>query len=199
VVGGSSAGLAVQGEFAFVALQGGIVSADALDAPMDSSVSLSRDFLAVNQPWMRGVVTDTHFFQRDRMGRLVTFVARVAEAGWPRDDNQSNANPGVLGVGLSEHTAVVVDRSGIGKFVGVGPAYFVRSAGRVPTTCVQGRHLSWTGKGVDVWRWNSSDATTDSQWDFKSWDPSPAQTGTQYALTVKGGVLESSQPGGSIY
>ena len=42
------------------------------------------------------------------MGRLVAFIARVASAGWPSGDNQTQGHPGVLGVGISEHTAVLV-------------------------------------------------------------------------------------------
>ena len=41
-------------------------SATALKYPTDSEVSLARKFVAVNEPWMRGVLTDTHFKQRDR-------------------------------------------------------------------------------------------------------------------------------------
>ena len=65
-------------------------------------VSLARAFVRVDEPWMRGVVTDTHFEQRDRMGRLVAFVARIARAGWARDDKQPKGRKGVLGVGISE-------------------------------------------------------------------------------------------------
>ena len=68
---------------------------------------------AINAPWMHGVITDTHFFQRDRMGRLVAFVARIAQAGWAAADNQTTHQTGVLGIGISEHTAVLVDASSL--------------------------------------------------------------------------------------
>ena len=90
-------------------------SEDALKYPTDEDITLARDFLHIDEPWMRGVLTDTHFFQRDRMGRLVTFVARVAQDGWARTDNQSSAQLGVLGVGISEHTAVLVEGKAEGK------------------------------------------------------------------------------------
>lgn len=107
-------------------------SEDALKYPTDEDITLARDFLHIDEPWMRGVLTDTHFFQRDRMGRLVTFVARVAQDGWARTDNQSSAQLGVLGVGISEHTAVLVEGKAEGKagratFSGVGPVYFLKS------------------------------------------------------------------------
>ena len=198
VVGGSSAGLAVQGNFIFDAMHGGITSADALKYPTDSEVSLARDFIAVNEPWMRGIITDTHFLQRDRMGRLVAFVGRVAEAHWSRGDNQSYHLPGVLGVGISEHTAVLVDTHGDASFVGVGPAYFLKNGGALPTTCEEGKPLSWELPGITVWRW--SNTTVDGVvFSFKTWTASPADAGARYALTVKKGTLSSTQPGGGIY
>ena len=74
------------------------------------------------------MLTMALFRQRDRMGRLVAFLARVAAAQWDVGDAQPGGQPGVLGVGVSEHTAVLVDGdSGVGTFVGVGPAYFLRT------------------------------------------------------------------------
>ena len=201
VVGGSSAGLAVQGQFVFDALHGGIDSAGALKYPTDSEVSLARSFIAVDSPWMRGVITDTHFFQRDRMGRLVVFLARVAAAGWDKGDNQTAGQPGVLGVGISEHTAVLVEGStGIATFSGVGPAYFVKSEGRLPTTCTEGKPLSWNAPGVSVLRWNSTDANAAvATFDFGKWTAGGDTSGARYSLTADHGNLASTQPGGSIY
>lgn len=192
VVGGSSAGLAVQGEFMFTAQHGSVSSADALKYPTDSEVSLARNFIAVDRPWMQGVITDTHFIQRDRMGRLVAFVARVVAAGWARN----RTVPGVLGVGVSEHTAVLVDQaSGTAEFSGRGPVHFLSTAGRSPSKCTQGEPLSWASPGIQVWRWNG---TAGVVWDFDSW--SPASTGgMRYSLTVDTGVLRSTQRGGAIY
>ena len=215
VVGGSSAGLAVQGQFLFDALRGGVTSEDALKYPTDSKVSLARDFLRVDEPWMHGVITDTHFKQRDRMGRLVTFVARVAQAHWERGDHQPGGQLGVLGVGISEHTALLVDPGdGSARFVGVGPVYFLSSGNRTPTTCEEGKPLSWTAPGVDVWRWNSSSRVAAEQpgdvqrwkastrtptWSFSDWSMHPPSSGTRYQLRVDHGILSSTQQGGRIY
>ena len=74
LVGGSSAGLAVQGRLLFDALQGSVSSEDALKYPLDHDISLANDLFNLRN--MNGVITDTHFYQRDRMGRLITFLAR---------------------------------------------------------------------------------------------------------------------------
>ena len=47
---------------------------------MDSEISLTDDLLSL--PWMATVLTDTHFFQRDRMGRIMVFLARATKSGW---------------------------------------------------------------------------------------------------------------------
>ena len=211
-VGGSSAGLAIQGEFIFDAAHGGVTSDDALMYPTDSEVSLAQSFVAVNEPRMRGVLTDTHFIQRDRMGRLVTFLAHVAAAGWTKDDNQTTKQTGVLGVGISEHTAVLVPppnpssgadsaevAAAVGaSFVGVGPVYFLRNHGRAPTTLEEGKPLSWRGLGIDVWRW-SNETVAGAKFHFDTWTSTPVGSGTAYRLTAANGALASTQPGGAIY
>ena len=62
LVGGSSAGLAIQGKLLFDALHGGIDSEEALQYPTDSEVALANNLFTLR--WMDGVLTDTHFFQR---------------------------------------------------------------------------------------------------------------------------------------
>lgn len=47
------------------------------------------------------------------MGRLVTFMARLVQDGWV--DAQD-----VRGIGIDEHTAVVVDSTGYGRSYGSG-------------------------------------------------------------------------------
>ena len=214
VVGGSSAGLAVQGQFVFDAASGSVSSAEALADPMGGGVSLTRSFLGVNGAWMKGVLTDTHFLQRDRMGRLLAFVARAARQRWDVGDGQPDNQPGVLGVGVSEHTAVLVGADGVATFTGVGPVYFLSTRGRLPTECEEKKALGWDAPGVDVWRWNSSDAgAANASFDFARWAPVVAVEaravagggggggagGAAYALSAKKGKLVSTQAGGSPY
>ena len=198
VVGGSSAGLAVQGQFVFDAEQGSVSSDEALSDPLGPAVSLTRDFLGVNDPWLRGVVTDTHFLQRDRMGRLVAFMAAAAAQRWDVGDGQHDNQPGVLGVGVSEKTAVLVGADGVATLAGVGPAYFLMSRGRLPSECLAGKPLSWAAPGIDVWRWNASDAAQ-ATFDFGAWRWNATAPKATYALRVRKGKLESSQAGGSPY
>ena len=54
---------------------------------------------------IHGVIFDTHFVQRNRVSRLVHAVA---------------TNPGILGLGIEENTALVIEDEALAKCVGVG-------------------------------------------------------------------------------
>lgn len=129
ILGGTSAGCAVLGEIAFAATNGTVYSDEALTDPYNQYMQLENDFLAL--PPMAGVVTDTHFFERDRFGRLVGFIARAVQDGW--------ADP-VLGLGVDEQTALVVSPDGTGEVLGTGAVYAIRSNG-TPTVCTAGQDL----------------------------------------------------------
>ncbi len=81
-IGGTSAGLAVLGEQIYSA-QGdkpddpNLDSKTALADPFGPRISLARGFVDI--PMMKGIITDTHFKRRDRMGRMLVFLARLNE------------------------------------------------------------------------------------------------------------------------
>lgn len=93
-IGGTSAGLAVQGEFVYGALgdkpdDQDLASTDVLPNPYFGRVTLVRDFLKI--PRLENSLTDSHFAKRDRMGRTLgvsgTHHTRrvVAVSPWNRD------------------------------------------------------------------------------------------------------------------
>ena len=73
----------------------------ALADPMGSAVTLDSGFLQM--PYLQRVVTDTHFDKRDRLGRLIVFVARAA---------QDSGDPDIVGIGVDEDTALCVEPDG---------------------------------------------------------------------------------------
>jgi cyanophycinase len=118
-IGGTSAGLAVLGDFDFSAQNGSITSDQALANPYDRRETLDTGFLT-GLTGLANTITDSHLVTRDRMGRLLSFVARmVQDNGW--SDGPTKAR----GIGLDEHTALVVD-NGIATIHGSGTAYFVQ-------------------------------------------------------------------------
>lgn len=131
VLGGISAGLAVIGEHVFAAYQGTVYSDEALADPYNQYMELERDFLAL--PMLAGVVTDSHFAERDRMGRLLAFLARIHADGW---------GSAAIGLGIDEDTALVVDPAGQGTVLGEGSVYVVK-ADDPPQVCMAGVPLEY--------------------------------------------------------
>lgn len=175
IVGGTSAGLAVLGEFVYSAQFGSLRTADALRNPYHQDLTLDRNFLAF--PVLKGLLTDSHFGARDRMGRLITMLSRLMVDGW-------DGSP--QGIGIDEGAAIAIDANGVGKMQGVGNAYLVKLT-TAPERCVSGRSL--TVRHVQIHK-----IVPGSTVDFANgtWTG-----GVDYELDVVDGVITSST--GSIY
>ena len=119
-IGGSSAGLAILGQFSFSSMIDTIHSPEALADPYGTKVTLTREFLDI--PLLRDTITDTHFVKRDRLGRLLVFMARILEDGWTNE---------VRAIAIEENAAVLIEPDGLATVVGTGPAYFLEST-RLP-------------------------------------------------------------------
>lgn len=106
-LGGTSAGLAVQGAWSYGAMDGGsLVSHEAMENPLGPAVTLVGNFLQL--PYLQHVITDSHFDARERQGRLITWLARLA---------QEQPDPQRVGLGIDEYTALCVDNTGMGRVV----------------------------------------------------------------------------------
>jgi cyanophycinase len=153
-VGGISAGLAVLGEFLFSAEKNTITSDRALLDPFGGKVRLERQMLHV--PTLGSTITDSHFTERARMGRLLTFMARTIADGWTTD---------ARGIGVDEATAVLLEPDGTASVVGPGAGWFLRMRPADIRTCEPGVPLETTsisatavGRGdtFDVGSWSGS-------------------------------------------
>jgi len=133
VIGGTSAGCAVMGDFAFAALNDTVYSDEALLDPYNQYMTMERDFFDFGS--LGGVITDTHFAERNRMGRLVAFVARPIADGWSRAP---------IGLGVDEATALVIDATGTGTVLGTGAVYVLRPT-TSPALCSSGEPLQFEG------------------------------------------------------
>lgn len=174
-VGGTSAGLAVLGQFIYTGASGSVTSSQALANPYNRYVTLDRDFVQIAN--LGGVITDSHFVTRDRLGRLVTFLARIIKDGWASS---------VRGIGIDEATAILVEPTGAATRVGSGAAYFLSSAG-APQLCVAGSPLTYTG--LPVYKVSGTATFNLSTW--------TGSGGTSYSVSANAGALSSSN--GSIY
>jgi cyanophycinase len=162
-VGGSSAGLAVLGQHAFSAEFDTVTSKQALADPFDKRVTVESDFLRFDP--LKNIITDSHFSRRDRMGRLLVFLARTE---------------GARGIGIDEATSVLVEKNGMTRVVGKGSAYFVRVEGKVKE-CKPGAPLS--GASYSVYRAPAGGGT----FDLKKWS---GTGGLAYKLSVEAGEVK---------
>ena len=171
-VGGISAGLAIQGEFVFASFVDTVTSAEALANPYNPRVTLEREFLKI--PNLKSVITDSHFSARERMGRSVVFMSRIAQDGWAEVAH---------GIGIDETTAVLADADGKATVVGKNAAYFMTLNHR-PEKCVAGQPL--TVRDLQVYK---LPAGVDAKFDLKSWT---GTGGSSFKVDVIGGKMTRS-------
>jgi cyanophycinase len=182
-IGGTSAGLAVLGEFVYGALgdkpdDPDLASTDVLPNPYFDRVTLVRNFLKI--PILHDVITDSHFAKRDRMGRSLGFLARIVQDGWDKHPRE---------IAIDEKSAVLVEANGKSLVVGSGKGAYFMSPSNSAAVCQPKTPLTF--QGVLVYK-----AASGAGFDLVSW---AGQGGVSYQLSVKDGIIHSTQPGGSIY
>lgn len=119
-LGGTSAGLAILGATGYGALaEEAVDSAEALSDPHGPKVTLVREFL--DMPFLEHVITDTHFSERDRLGRLIAFIAQT----------RATADPDAIGLGVDEDSVIIVEADGTGRLLteSDGHAWLVQPVG----------------------------------------------------------------------
>lgn len=169
VIGGTSAGMAIQGGYYFSAENGTVTSATALNNPYNASVTVDNEaFLTI--PFLSDVVTDSHYDSPDRKGRHVTFLARVL----------TDSGVEIKGIACDEYTAVCVDENGVAKVYGQYPeyddnAYFIQVncalANRLPETCEMNTPLTWNleGEALKVYAVKGT-LTGENTFDLSDWE-----------------------------
>lgn len=137
-LGGTSAGLAILGAWSYGAMDGGsITSQVALRDPLDPGMTLVGEFLHL--PLLGQVITDSHFAKRDRLGRLVAFVAKLRGEGVE-----------VAGLGIDEGAALCIDGAGVARlYPGAqdGFAWLVQAT-QPPTRVERGQPLEFAAVRV---------------------------------------------------
>ncbi len=179
-IGGTSAGMAIMGEFSYSAMSPESLTTEvALANPYAEDVTLERDFL--NLPGLQGVLTDQHLWERDRIGRTVALMARLVQDGW---------TPQARAIAADRETAVHIDpatRTAQVFATADHPTpyvYFMRTT-QPPVRCAHGQAL--TIRDVEVYR-----LAPGGRFELTSWR---GEGGIAYTLTVENGRLRSSRGG----
>jgi cyanophycinase len=182
-IGGTSAGLAVLGEFAYGALKdkkddADLASKQVLPNPYFERVTLVRNFL--RNPQLKDTLTDSHFAIRDRMGRTLGFLARLMQDGWSEHPRE---------VAIDEKSAVLVEADGRASVVGSGRgAYFLRPT-IPPAACKPDVPL--TLQNIAVYH-----VPRGGHFDVAAWSGSD---GNAYQLSVENGTIHSTQADNAVY
>ena len=182
-IGGTSAGLAVQGEFVYGCMKDkpddkDLASTDVLPNPYFERVTLVRDFLKI--PHLENLITDSHFAKRDRLGRSLGFLARLMKDGWSSSPRE---------VAIDEKSAVLVEADGKGTVVGTGKGVYFMKPTQAPEVCE--KDVPLTFRQISVYR-----VKTGGHFDLKSWT---GDGGASYSLSVEHGKIESTQAGRGTY
>lgn len=175
-IGGLSAGLAILGQFSFDSMIDTIHSPEALANPYGNKVALARDFLTI--PLLADTITDTHFSKRDRMGRLLVFMARILQDDWAKS---------LRAIAVDENAALLVESDGSARAVGEGHVYFLE-ASQKPQRCAYRQSLTFSGSKVQR-------VASGKSFDLKKWQGNA----DSYSLTVTEGKVEVTGSNHGVY
>jgi cyanophycinase-like exopeptidase len=169
VIGGTSAGMAIQGGYYFSAENGTVTSTTALANPYTGSVTVS-DEPFLNNWQLSNVITDTHYDNPDRKGRHVVFLSRLMK------DHQYVAK----GIACDEYTAVCIPPNGICKIYGEYPqydedVYFIQPncdlLNLSPEQCEPNIPLTWNYGGQALKVYHAKGTINGSQtFDLNTWN-----------------------------
>lgn len=112
VIGGTSAGMAIQGGLYFTAQNGTVTSQQMLQNPFHPNCTIDSSAFIKNE-FLTDVITDTHYDNPDRAGRHVAFLARIY------NDFQIRAK----GIACEEYTSVCIDENGMARVFGSAPEF----------------------------------------------------------------------------
>ena len=177
-VGGTSAGMAILGEFSYSAMSDeSLTAATAFADPFHADLTFERDFLAL--PGLGGIITDQHLQERDRIGRTVALMARLLRGGWTGE---------ARAIAADRETSLHVDpATGDSQVFATSDhetpyVYFMR-ADHLPGVCEPREPLTFDD--VAVYRVGPGATFNIGQWSGTG--------GLAYSLRAKAGVLSSSR------
>lgn len=176
-IGGTSAGMAILGEFVYSAMTESVTAERALQDPYYSDITLARDFLLL--PKMSNIITDQHLQERNRIGRTVAFMSRLVSDGCTEQ---------VKAIAADRETALHVDpETGEARVFATADhetpfVYFMRTTEK-PEHSVPGEPL--TIRNIEVYRLG-----VDGSFDIDDWQ---GEGGISYVLGADKGTLVSSR------
>ncbi|MFI0986223.1 pre-peptidase C-terminal domain-containing protein [Streptomyces exfoliatus] len=173
--GGGSAGHHINSPLVYDACNGSVTSGEALANPYDRHISFTTGMFQ----WAHygGVVNDSHFVTRDRMGRSMAFVARAVKDGL-------TTGGAAWAVGVEEGGgSLFIDRNGMATEYGKDA--YVILADHQPEQAVDRKPLTYSD--FKIWR-----LTPGSTFDFRN-----RPTCGYYLRSVTNGVTDANPYNGT--
>src|SRR5580704_11240682 len=182
-IGGTSAGLAVLGEFVYGCLEdkpddADLASREVLADPYVKRVTVVRDFLKTTG--LENILTDSHFAKRDRMGRSLGFLARIVQDGWSKTPRE---------IAIDERSALLVEPSGRAQVVGTGLGVYFLQVTDAAEVCKAGQPL--TLRNIAAYH-----APAGAKFAVRDWN---GDGGQSYVISVEAGQVHSSRIGNAVY
>ena len=177
-IGGTSAGMAIMGEFSYSAMTPNSLLAEvALADPYHDDLTLETDFLRIEG--LQGIITDQHLVERNRIGRTVALLARLLQDGHTEQaraiaaDRETSVHLDPVTGDMTIHATADHDT----PFV-----YFMQSTAQ-PARCEPGMSLSFSG--IEVYR-----LAPGGRFNVYDW---LGAGGITYSFTAGAGKLQSSR------
>ncbi|MYT26678.1 hypothetical protein GTW69_41535 [Streptomyces sp. SID7760] len=167
--GGGSAGHHINSPVVYDACKGSVTSPEALANPYDSYITFTTGMF--DWPNYSGVINDSHFTTRDRMGRTMAFVARAIKDG-------RTAGGKAWGVGVEEGSSLLLDKNGQATLYGTEA--FVVLGDHQPEQAASGKPLTFSN--FKIWRLGPGQT-----YDFKN-----RPTCGYYLRSVTNGVADAN-------
>jgi len=194
-IGGTSAGMAILGNYYFSAQNGSVTSAQALANPFASNMTLGgNDFLQI--PFLENTITDTHYDNPNRKGRQTAFLARLTQL----------LNARSFGIAANEYVAICVGTDGKAFVYGDYPnyqefAYFLQTNcdAVFPETMASNVPLTWNNNAQAVKVYKVAGTTSGTNYfDLSNWQSGSGGTWENWSVvngnlsTVAGLPVECS-------
>lgn len=193
VIGGTSAGMAIQGDFYFSAENGTVTSDEALENPFNQYVTVDSTKFITNE-YLQHTITDSHFNNPDRKGRLMVFLARIYH------DYGTEGKA----IAIDEYTAVCINSSGIARVYGGYPsfddnAYFIQlnceNEDMSPENIVAGEPLTWNINSDALKIYNiKGTPSANNSFDLNDWETGVGGTWQNWSANQGELTVEDGEP-----
>ncbi len=193
--GGTSAGMHSMGKLLHApgGTTGSIISKQALDDPyvtidegIDVTLENHDNFFEI--PMMENIITDTHWSERNRMGRSIVILARVIKDGMRTQSD-------IRLIACDEYTTVCFSEDGIAKIFGYyldDNAFFIKINSADSFTCDNDTHLEWSnneGNGpIEIHRVLGTQQGNNT-FNINTWNG-----GEVFYINVTDGKIDSTEP-----